>query len=190
MPFQLQKNYPQAFVSIVDPVGEHGVSTEGSKATYTLAGFVTPAATPTDVVNIQGSATKTVRIKKVAIGVESTAAGIVDVQLVRRSAANTGGTSSSPTIGKAATLDGNATATVLVYTANPATLGASAGVVGAAKLGMVTSGPINPVTWEFGTRNDKPLTLSGTGEFLSVNGNGDTLLTGEVWAYEILWTEE
>jgi hypothetical protein len=45
------------------------VSTEGVRATYCYASQAnTPAATPTDILTITGSATKTIRITRIAIG--------------------------------------------------------------------------------------------------------------------------
>lgn len=166
------------------------VGTESTKATYRLAGFVTPAATPTDVITITGSGTKTVRIVSITIAPVATAAGTVDVLLIRRSSANSGGTSSTPTIGKSDINDGNATAVGTVYTANAATLGTTVSNVGARKANFTTSGSLTPAQWFFSDKNDKAVVLRGTTDILAINGNGDTLLTGEAWAYDIVWTEE
>jgi hypothetical protein len=163
------------------------VNFESTKATYHLAGLVTPAATPTDVINLQGSATKTVRFTHIAICTPGTAAGIADVVLIRRSTANSGGTSTSPTIGKSATADAAATLVDLVYTTNATTLGTLVSNLGAKKTLPTTAACVE---WHFGANNDKEIVLSGASDFLSVNGNGDTLVTGEVWSYDFVWTEE
>src|SRR6185312_10014748 len=65
------------------------VQAEGVKPTYrySVLGF-SPVATPTDVLEIKGSATKTLRIRCIRVGGVATAAGNMPVQLVRRSTAS------------------------------------------------------------------------------------------------------
>jgi hypothetical protein len=174
----------------VGTTGVAAVNTEGTKATYHLSGFVTPGAAPTDVINLQGSGTKTIRILHIQIYPVATAAGTVDIQLVRRSTANSGGTSSAPAIGKNDSSDAAATLAQLVYTANPTSTGTTVANLGACRTSVITSGALAPCVFDYTTRNDKGLRLSGTSEFLSINGNGATLLTGETWAYDIEWSEE
>ncbi len=169
------------------------VTLEGTRAAYTLAGIVTPAATPTDVITIAGSASKVVRVVRAAIYPVATAAGIVPALLLRRSTANSGGTSSSPTIGQHATADNAPTAVVKVYTANPAGLGTLVANLGAKQTSIVTSGGYLPLEFD-GVRDGagalKPYVLVGTTDILAINGNGATLLAGETWGYEVSWTED
>ncbi len=162
------------------------VMTEGQKPSYTAAGFITPAATPTDVIEIQGSGTKTIRIVRISLSVESTAAGIADVALIRRSSQDTG-TRTGVTVAKHATSDSAATAVVSTYAANPSPLGTAVATIGAKKVAGTTF-PL--AEWRPSNENARGYVLSGTGDFLYINGNGDTLLTGEAWAFEIVWTEE
>lgn len=170
--------------------GQVIVNTEGQKPTYHYAGFVTPGAAPTDVIQLTGSASRTIRILSAVIGVQAGAAGIVDVALIRRSTANSAGTcTAGPTIGQSDIRDPAPTMGTSVCTANP-TLGTTVANVGARKLGIFTSGGFNPAVFDFTTHNDKGLLLRGTSDFISVNGNGDTLLTGEVWSYDIIFDEE
>lgn len=164
---------------------------ESVKATYRLAGLVTPVATPTDLIQIQGSSTKLIRVVRFTITLGNyTAGGTADFLLIRRSTASSGGTSSSPTIGKSATADANPTAVVLVWTVNPASLGTAVHNLGAKKAALLTSGAIPPVEWRPGSENDKAIVLNGTSDFLNLNLNADTLITGESLAYDIVWTEE
>ena len=71
------------------------VDAEGTDASYQAALAFAPASSATDVVVIQGSSTKTVRIRRIVLaGVAGSAAGI-EVSLIRRSAGDTGGTSAA-----------------------------------------------------------------------------------------------
>lgn len=172
---------------MVNAAGQLAVTTEGQKATYHLSGLVVPAATPTGVIQLQGSASKLVRVLYVAISVASTAAGIATILLKRTSSTLTGGTSTAPTIGRSQTADGAATAAVLVFTANSTGGGALVANLGARRVGGTTD-PL--AEFSFTKNNDKGLVLNGTSEFMTVDGNGDTLLAGEVWAYDLIWSEE
>src|SRR5258708_5658378 len=62
------------------------------KATYMASSTFTPAATPTDLVTIFGSATKTVRVWSFKITTTNTAAGSQQYALIKRSAVDTTGT--------------------------------------------------------------------------------------------------
>jgi len=178
----------------VDALGNQVVAlanqNESVRSTYHLAGLVTPAAAPTDVITIQGSGTKLIRVVSVKIYIEATAGGIADILLILRSTATTGGTSSAPTIGRTDPDAGNPTAAVLVWTANPAALGTLTANIGAAKVGFVSSGTAVPALFDYTQHSDQAILLRDNDDFLAINGNGDTLLAGEVWAYDITWTEE
>src|SRR5216684_7916632 len=85
---------------------------------YAVVG-ITPAATPTDVLVIQGAAGIVTRIKSIKLNGVATANGNMPVQLIRRSAANTGGTSTAPVPGKVDSGDAAAATSVLSqYSAN------------------------------------------------------------------------
>ena len=63
-----------------------------SKQTFMASSTFTPAATPTDLVIIEGSSTKTVRVVSLVITTTNTAAGSQQFFLVKRSTADTTGT--------------------------------------------------------------------------------------------------
>ncbi|MGZ5028998.1 MAG: hypothetical protein ACXWAT_00855 [Methylobacter sp.] len=176
-------------------VGVQAVSSDGTKATYRYAmPDFTPVATPTDILVIQGSATKTIRIKRIAVYGESTAAGSMGVQLVRRSTAGTLGSAvlTAVTAGKHDTGDGAATAVIsTVGTANYTTLGTSAGVMGAALLTFGNAGAVQSgVVWDYSTRNDKAIILRGATDFLCINMNGDAVPTGGKVYFDIETEED
>lgn len=170
------------------------VSSDGTKATYRycLLAFAMVAA-PTDAVVIQGSGTKTLRVKRVKVTGQATAQGSMPVQLIRRSAANSGGGAALTgiTAAKHDTNDAAATATVSsVGTANFASLGASAGIIGVDRLGMSalatgTAGLGEAVIWDFATRQDKAVIIRGTSDFLCINFNGAAIPAGGVVDFEI-----
>jgi len=176
-------------------LGVSAVSSDGSKATYRYAApdFV-PVATPTDIIVIQGSATKTLRVKRIAVSGESTAAGAMGIQLVRRSTAGTLGSAvlTAVTAGKHDTGDTAPTAVVsTVGTANYTTPGTSAGVVGAALLTFGNSGAVQSgVEWNYATRQDKAIILRGTSDFLCINLNGDAVPTGGKLYFDIEMEED
>src|SRR5260221_11311543 len=73
--------------------------TPNSKATYVASGTVVPVTGATDLVTIIGSATKLVKLLRVIFsGTITTAAINGSVSIVKRSTADTAGTSTAPTI--------------------------------------------------------------------------------------------
>lgn len=184
-------------LGVVDTAGAVQANIEGQKASYFAALLNnTPAATPTDVAILTGSATKTVKVTRVRLTVAATAAGQVDFQLIKRvggtqSAVNTvfaNGTHSGP-------MDSNSVASTViaaglagVYTANPASLGTVVGNMAAWSVQTPANGTVQ-LLYEC-TVPSQCITLRGTTQILAVNGNGDTLLTGEKFGIEFTWTEE
>jgi hypothetical protein len=167
--------------------GVVAVSADGAKATYRYAGTFTPAATPTDMIVITGSASKTGRVKRIALGGIATTAGSMPVTLIRRSVINTGGTSAAVTSGGKHDVN-DATATVIpaIYSANASGLGTSAGNLGQGRLWLpLSTGQPFPLVWDFSTRQDKALILRGTTDFIAINGNGATVPAGGAIDYEI-----
>ena len=168
-------------------------------ATYSAV-FVstTTAASLTDFFTINGSATKTIYVKRLGCSGNSTAAGSGTIALVRRSTADSGGTkvTASATVGgQLVPLDSNsaaATATVNAYTANPTT-GTAVGIVNAASLntGPAATAASSPeLTWTFGGGdNTQAQTLRGAAQGLSVSGLGTALPAGTTVTCEVLWTE-
>ena len=168
------------------------ISTEGVRATYSYSSQAnTPAATPTDIFKIAGSATKTIRITRIAIGGIAGTAGWLKIALVRRSTAGSGGTATNPTAMKHDTNDPAATATLTLYTANP-TVGTAVGTLHASRVFLplvtVTSAP--QTVWEFTHRNEEGIVLRGTTDILCINGVGDTVPASGVLDIDVTWIEE
>lgn len=175
---------------IVRPVG---ANIDGQKATYSasILGLVASSTAPTDLFTIYGSATKTIRVTRLAISGTQTTAAVRDVALIKRSSANSGGTSTPLT---AVPHDANAaaaTATVLAYTANP-TLGTTVGSVRAHKLFVGTtagSGAVDDIIWDFGTRPSQCIVLRGTAQGICINVNG-VVSAGSSFDINAEFTEE
>jgi hypothetical protein len=170
---------------------------DGSKQSYRAASSASfsSAATATDIFTITGSATKTIRITRISITGTQTTPGYVSFFFIKRSAANSGGTSAAVT---AVPHDSNnlaATATVLQYTANPTSLGATVGTILSFKkviqvpavAGNVSSENIPDIY--FGNSPAQSIVLRGTSQVLAINLGGVTV-TGGSWLCTVEWTEE
>lgn len=166
--------------------------TDGIKATYSASTLgIASAVAATDIFTITGSGTKTIRITKIAISGTQTTASDIDVQIIKRSTANSSGTSASVTAVSHDSSDAAATATVLSYTANP-TLGNIIGAVRTAKIfvpAILTISIPSILEYDFGSGPEKTIVLRGTSEVLAVNLNGQTII-GSNFNLFIEWSEE
>lgn len=182
------------FVNASADGNDLAVSINGTRATYHyVAQDITPVATATDVLTISGSASKVIRITKISIVGTATAASIYDHYIVKRTAANTGGTSTSPTPAKSDSNDPTAAATLRLYTANPSALGSGISVEANKTYLTASSSPgaaALPVVYTFGNRNDKAIVLRGTGESLAFNFAGQAVPSGANIYMNIEWTED
>lgn len=175
----------------MDTSGSVYVNTSGRKATYSAGvSNLAVAALTTDFFTITGSATTIVKVTKITFQSESTANAVPELILLKRSTANSGGTSTTATAVPNDSADAAATAVVRSYTANP-TLGTLVGFVRAVKFfsSGASSQPAEPVIFEFGNNHSKPIVLRGTGEVLSLSLAGVTL-AGSSLTISIEWVEE
>lgn len=174
-----------------------GLSLKGKK-TYCASGAFTPPATPTDLVTIFGSASKTVKVQSFKIGTTNTAAGSQIFVLSKRSAVTTGGTPIAATAIPVDSGDAAATAMVNHYTAAP-TAGTALGTIVTKK---VASPVITPATFAgivedsdkemlpIASDQTKAVTLRGVAEGLAINFAGAALVAGQIHTYNVVWTEE
>lgn len=178
----------------VDATGaqQQNVSTEGQKTTYSFAfGPQTSfAVAATDWITVTGSATKTVRVGKLSVCGTATAATTVDVLLIKRSTADTGGTiSSTPTAVPNDSGNAAATAVVVSYSANP-TLGTTVGNVDVKKWNVGAAGGAGCVFWQWGDTNGQQIVLRGVTQQLAVNLNGVAPTAGASFDAKVELTEE
>lgn len=184
--------------SMTDATGHLRVAADYGKATYAaVADGYAAYATPTDMVGIRGSATKTVRIMAVRMAIRSTSAAVQVLHFIKRSTANTGGTVTNPTPVAMDSANPVATAVIDVYGAAP-TLGAAAGTVkvNALMSTTLTAGftmhdvyspflsPMSLITFH------QPVILRGAAESLYINYAGAALTAGFSAYYDFVWTEE
>ena len=172
------------------------VNAENLRPTYFIAlqGFATGAVN-TDCFCLIGSATKVVRVTRIRFSMTATTAVEVNLQLIKRSTANAGGSLGVAVNGSMDSNDAAATATNLAYTANATTLGTPVGTAVrsdryAAEVGT-TPATQQPqiVEWIFGEPNCKPPILRGVAQSVCVNLGGATIAGGEV-NISIEWTED
>lgn len=153
----------------------------------TVVGLVL-AANPTDVFTIIGSASKVVRIHKIRVSGTTTSGSPIkiSVNLVKRSTADTAGTSTTPSVVPHDSDNAAGTAVTRAYTANP-TLGTSVGVIRAQSTSVQAAGMTEAIDWDF-EHLGQPLVLRGVAQNLAVNFNG-TSITGSVISISIEWSE-
>jgi hypothetical protein len=146
-----------------------------------ITGLV-PAGGATDIATVTGASGVVVQVTRIIISGIATAATSATFLLVRRTTANSGGTSSAVT---PVSQDGKeaAAASVLSYTANPA-LGTSTAPGGTTKSFIVplgtASAPQAPVILDLTAGGQIPPTLRGTGDVFAINFNGATVAGNSV----------
>ena len=174
--------------------------------TYGISSFHTPPATPNNLVIIEGSASKTVRVIAMCIFTQTTAAGSVQFFLKKYSTAATGGTFVSA--GTPVPYDSNSGASTVNrvghFTADP-TPGTAVGTIRAVTIatpvlrpatfaGIIEISGVDMISGSIGTAGldigIKPITLRGTGQYLAIDFNDVALVAGQIHQYSILWTEE
>lgn len=189
-----------AYPVVPDVPANTAAPIDGQKASYSAAKLgLVPASSATDIFTITGSSSKTVRITRIEIGGTTTSAtpAALDIVLLKRSTANTSGTSTAPTIVPHDINDAAATATVLAYTANPTT-GTLVGNLRNQKLMLMlatytaTDFPMNDkLIWDFGNRaGERAIVLRGTGDVLAINLNAVTATATASLDIAIEFTEE
>lgn len=154
------------------------------KPTYgaSIIGLV-PATGATDILTLSGSATKTIIITAVSCSGTGSAGATSDIALIKRTTANTGGTSTSPGVSSFDSRTAAGTGVVKAYTVNPATLGTSTGILAALKINLPTAAGAlaQPVTWSM---TDFPYTfpivLRSAAESLAINGNATFAATSSL----------
>jgi len=152
----------------------------------------TPPATPTDMVTLTGSASKTIKILALTLFTTQTAAGTNTFYIVKRSTANSAGTSTTPTIVPHDSNNAAATAVMRQYSANP-TLGNSLGNIRGARITTPAAAGLLDTSYIFDFTHSafgQGIVLRGTGEVMALNFNGAALPAGLTVTAEITWLEE
>jgi len=164
-------------------VGANGAASTTSPGklarTYSASFNVAAAASATDIATISGNASNTCYVTRVTISGVQTTAGVNDILLIKRSTADTGGTSTGQTAVPHDSTDAAASSAVLAYTANPGALGTAVGTVrrGYLPVPSATSTGTPPVVFDFGDKG-KEIILRGVAQQLAINLNGATIAGG------------
>ncbi len=163
---------------------------DGGKATYsTSITALVPASSATDIFTITGSASKTIRILRVEVSGTQTTGGATELVLLKRSTANSSGTSTSPTAVAHDSNNPTASATINAYTANPTT-GTLVGNIRAEKLFVAaTTAASDKLFINFGSGPSQAVVLRGTSQVFAVNLNSATV-TGGSFDINVEFSEE
>jgi len=158
---------------------------------YHVSATLVPGATPTSIVQIQGSASAVIRLKFVKVMLRSgTAAGGQVYTLNRRSTAAATGTSAAPTIVKGDPSNPAPTAAVLHFTAFP-TVGT---LVGAVKTELLQTQATaadtakDVVVWQWTDKGDQALVIRGASDFVTLDMSA-ALATGQTLQVVYQWEE-
>lgn len=161
-----------------------------TKPTYSAsANGITPVASGTDICTLSGSATRTVRVRRIIFGATAATPSTEPIAIVKRSTANTG---SGTAIAKVARDSQSAASTVAlaeVWTANPTPGGTLTGVIADVPMQLLGATTRNPATtFAFGDAGGSALVLRGIAQSVSLNASGITLTGTLGCTFE--WTEE
>lgn len=195
-------NATQSMGALQDSAGVNYplVSMDSAMPTYRVAASFTPQATAAvTVLSIQGSATKTIRIKRVLLGGSATALSSTLFRLVKTSALGAGGTVVTPTVAKLDSSSVAATAVVSHYTTSLKAAGTAIdGDLADFQLFQTTVttptvayAEMQAAFPEKGAVIGQSIVLRGTSQFLEVqNANGGNLAAGSILQYVIEWQED
>ena len=175
------------------------VSGEGLKTTYSAStGSFVPVASATDIAILPGSATKTIKVLRVKVQLSSTSTTSQNIAcaLIKRSTANSGGTSSATTVVPHDSNNTAGSAVPLSYTANPTT-GTSIGNIDSAFVCTLDAptiatpaDPMNEWVVDFTAPGMQPVVLRGTAQGLAVNLGGVTVTATAAAKVSYTYTEE
>lgn len=183
-----------SFSQVVNAKGQSGGLATYSARFTTYAGY----ATPTDMFTLTGSATKTILITSAVMNIQATTGAPAVVSLIKRSTANTGGTSTPATAIPYDSQNAAATATTNLYTVAP-TLGNTVGTLIDIYGNMTVAVTASPGAFSLIAATRMPtssvvdirqaITLRGINEVLAMNWGGAALPTGFVASGYFEWVE-
>ncbi len=172
------------------------VSGDSSVSHYAAAkNQLTPVATPTAVFVITGSATTTMRVKRIVLSGIATGAGEMPFSVKKNSTAGTLGSAALTALTATPYDSGSAAAGGVVSsvgTANYTTLPTIVGIVATGELAFAvsTSGNVAPQVLEFGQGGRQALVLRGVLECITVDLLGTALVSGGKVSMFVEWAED
>jgi hypothetical protein len=178
---------------VLDTSGSAYVNVEGQKNTFSYSSTdITPVATATDVVTLVGSASTTIRVKKVCVEGTATGPSTYDTYLWKRTALDTTGTATQPSIAAHDSNQATPLGVINLYSANPGALGTGVQLrSGHLYLGQAATSPTSATgrCWQFGDAGEESLVLRGAAQSLAINHGGAAVPAGAAVYYTITWTE-
>jgi len=163
---------------------------DGTLSTYSASAVWTFPASATDIFTITGSASKTIKIRRITLSFTATSGANATVVITKRSTANSGGTSTTRDVVPWDSTNAAGTAVVRAYTVNP-TLGTLVGNVQTSTVYASGGGTIGsiPIILDYAGTAQQPLILRGVSQVVGINMNA-TSFTGNVARATVIWTEE
>ena len=173
-------------------------------ATYSASGKAYAGyATPTDMLVLGGSSSKTILVLQFLLQIAETTATLRTVDFIKRTSANTGGTATNPAAVPYDTQNPAASAVVSLYSAAPTSLGGTTngGTIYSASVATSTTtaagGAFGINTPVAGGRQiaispfdfRQAITLRGAGESLAANFGGLALPAGFTANWMLEWAE-
>ncbi len=194
-------NAAQSMAALQDLAGVNypQVGLDSTQQTYRASASFTPFATaPLALVTIIGSATRTVRVKRILIGGVATALADTLFRLTRVSVLGITGTAVAPAIAKNDTNSATATAVVQHYTTAAQTTGTVVNTLSHWRQFIATvttpaTAYVNPTYQVFPEAGigGQSLVLRGVGDMLQIeNFNAGNLGAATVLEYVIEWVED
>ncbi len=177
-----------------DSGGNLRTTQEGGKPTYSFSSAFSSDSTATDIAQIRGNATTTVKVKKIVLTSVATALAAGTLSIVRRSVANTSDTTAAAA--SAAwdnNTDGTPNSIPYHYTAAPSGLGTAVATAWQERIvqGATATVPPTRVVLDFEPANGgRGLVLRGTGDFLSVHVPAALGGSGNAFTIDWITTEE
>jgi hypothetical protein len=171
-----------------------GAVVDAARSTFSagVVGLVAAAA-GTDIFTITGAKDRKIKVLRLEVSGIATASQAIPFSVVKRSTANTGGTSTTPNVVAHEAIAGlTASATVRAYTANPGALGTLVGTIQAKRGTLLTASagsPASPTPFDFTTAGTKFPTLVNENEVIALNYGGSTA-AGNALDIFVTWTEE
>jgi hypothetical protein len=142
----------------------------------------------TDNAVLPGNASNTVLVTRILVSCTQTTAGNITVNIIKRSAADTSGTSASMTAVPDDSTFSAAVSAPLSYTGTGPSVGTPVGNVDTYQLGCMASATASPNDIYILDRRLKPIVLRGTAQELAVN-MGSAAITGGNLTVTFEWEE-
>lgn len=190
-----------AWQDLVNSANYPIVSLDTAQSHYRAAASFTPQATAAvTLISVQGSATRTIRIKRIMLGGVATALSDTLFTMRKVSALGAGGTTVAPTIAEMDSSSAAATAVVQHYTTTLKAAGTDIdGPLSFWRQFQATvttpatayTHPHSALVFPEGGIMSQAIVLRGTGQYLEIqNANAGNLAAGSVLDYAIEWIED